>query len=154
MAIAQIRQLQDPRIVIENVPKAPLSGGDSLFGYTPEMIQSLIDCTESKFCLDFVHAAKAALSQQEIFSDSLLQWIALKPSVFHLADTMLHNEFDEHLDLGAGEMNLPLCVDKILDSANPKIVLETPKRDCLSNDNLNLAVMRDLLHKAGYVFDR
>ncbi len=134
----------DARLVIENVPLKPLSGGDGLYGYNFERLRELLAATGSGFCLDFTHAIKSAASQRIDARYFIKRLLSLNPRVFHLSDGHSSIEHDEHLNLGEGDFDLGFVKDIVLSRPEAWVVFETPKTGSLGNDLKNLEYFKRL----------
>lgn len=140
-----MEQMNDPRIVIENVPFKPLKAPEPLYGYTWEMMKEILHKTKKRFCLDFTHAIKSAASQKidpELFIEQLMK---LKPSVFHISDGDRFLEQDQHFNLGEGNFDLKFNKDQVKKCPQAWVVMETPKlNNNLENDLKNLKFFKNL----------
>lgn len=123
-------RIDDPRILIENMPKAALGGG-VCFGYSLEQLAEIKKRTEREFCLDIGHAIKSAISQNldpKEFLTSILE--SFNPSYFHLSDGNTGQPVDEHLALGDGDYDLSWIhaqLDALAARRDIRIVFEVPK---------------------------
>jgi endonuclease IV len=120
--IRQIKMINDPRIVVENLPYNPQ--GHLLHGSSPENIKRIIDETGCKFCFDFAHATCAANSLGRNVYDDFAKYNALQPILYHLSDGDFSEIIDEHLHLGLGNYDIAKILKKFT-SENSEIVLET-----------------------------
>ena len=124
-AVEFLQEINDERILIENMPMIGL-GDENLIGHNPDQIKMLID-NKFGFCLDLNHAVKAAISQNMPYQQLIDQFIKLGPKVLHIADGMLDQEKDEHLDIGKGEYDFKFLMNSVLKSRAKYLTLETPK---------------------------
>ena len=111
------------------MPKISHSGEECI-GYNKEELAALVQ-DKYKFCLDFGHAAKAALSlgvDYKVYINGLLE---LKPSMFHINDVGFKIEEDEHMNFGEGRLDIRYL--KRLIGENP-VTLETPRSNHESFD--------------------
>jgi len=125
-AVSFLKDVEDERIIIENMPKIALTG-ETCIGYTAEGILELLNVGDYGICLDFGHACKAATSLKQDPNQLIEDFLTLKPKLFHLSDGSLHNEKDEHMALGEGDFDLKYfkrCIGKNL---SKKVTLETPR---------------------------
>jgi deoxyribonuclease-4 len=142
-AINMLHDLKDDRILIENMPCTGLNN-ESMIGYSPEQIQSLISINNHGFCLDVGHALKAGGKlnlNPYIYID---KFINMPPSMFHICDGIIENERDEHLNINNGKYDFNVLFNKI--PLNSKITLETPKSsdNSLCGDINNLLKLNEL----------
>lgn len=133
-AINYLKDITDKRILIENMPKIGLNNED-MIGYTSEQIKELMD-NKFGFCLDFGHAIKASVSLNRDYRDFLLEFMRLKPDMFHLSDGDTRNEKDEHLPLGDGNFDITYIMKCIKESESKKVTLETPRHNNSFNEDL------------------
>jgi len=131
-----LEKTDDPRIVIENMPKRTHLGVDFV-GYDFDSIKSLMN-EKYGFCLDFAHAAKAAVSVGVDYKDYIKKLLKLKPKLFHLSDGNLDNEIDEHLNFGEGEFDIGFFRECIGTFPQARGTLETPRDNMLTfNSDIN-----------------
>ncbi len=143
--IKNLKELHDPRIIIENVPYEPAFGIEKIYGHTYEMIKELLDLNHSKMCLDFSHAIKSAKSQMIEPIPFLERMLKLNPKVFHVCGVNQNSDIDEHLDLWKGDFDLKWIKEKILSSGSKMIVFEVPKiNNNLENDFKNINYFKAL----------
>ena len=100
-----LRDLSDSRLLIENMPKVGL-GGEAMIGYSPAQIEELIRDGDMGLCLDFGHAAKAAVSLGVDYNKYVQGFMELEPRMFHVSDGTLGEEKDEHLNIGDGKYDI------------------------------------------------
>jgi endonuclease IV len=129
--IRQFKMINDPRIVVENLPYNP--HGHVLHGSSPENIRRIIDETGCKFCFDFAHAGCAANSLGRDTYDDFAQYNALQPVLYHLSDGDFSEIVDEHLHLGLGNHDIAKIL-KEFTSENSIIVLETRHENATTTD--------------------
>ncbi|MBU1026749.1 MAG: sugar phosphate isomerase/epimerase [Candidatus Margulisbacteria bacterium] len=126
--VRQIKALGDSRLIIENKPFISLRQRRCV-GYSPAEIGSITKKSGAGFCLDVVHAVKAAYANGEDHFVFIRQFLALKPKVVHLCDCTLTGCFDEHLNFGMGELAIPAILSAT-NKAVPKVylTLEVPEK--------------------------
>lgn len=126
--IRQIKGLKDKRIAVENKPFISLRQTRCV-GSSPEEIRQILEQTQVFFCLDVVHAIKAAYTDGKDPWEYLIRFVSLKPKIVHLCDCLLEGCFDEHLNLGKGELDLPRILDLFL-QLEPGVffTLEVPEK--------------------------
>ncbi|MDR1334118.1 MAG: TIM barrel protein [Holosporaceae bacterium] len=120
--IRQFQMINDPRIVVENLPYNP--NGHVLHGSSPENIKRIIDEIGCKFCFDFAHAICAANSLGKNIYDDFAKYNELHPDLYHLSDGDLSATVDSHLHLGFGNYDIAKILNEFT-SENSMIVLET-----------------------------
>jgi len=128
----QLREINEPRAVIENKPYLGLDDDLICNGYSPEEIKYIMSYSGVGFCLDIGHAICAANALKVDFREYLKEFFILNPVMFHLTDGDLNAVYDSHLHLGDGNYNLNYLVN--LFPLNSIITLETVKN---SKENLN-----------------
>lgn len=143
-----LKKIDDPRIIIENMPKEALGGG-TCFGYDLLQLKKIKELTGKRFCIDIGHAVKSAVSQgldpkeflNEIFT-------VFAPDYFHISDGDTGTLVDEHLDLGTGNYDLPWIRSRIESLARDRdvqLVFEVPKNGKdLGNDLENIEKFKRL----------
>ncbi len=140
-----LKKMDDPRLVIENLPYKSMFAGEVLYGYSFAMMEEILDYCQKGFCLDFTHAIKAAKSQGIDGKEFISQLMKLKPKVFHISDGDEGKEADEHLNLGEGPFDLKFNKDCVVNNFSPMAVMETPKlNQNLQNDLRNINYFRNL----------
>jgi len=124
-AVEFLSDINDKRILIENMPKVGLNG-EKMIGYTPGQIAAL---TRNKFgfCLDFGHAIKAAVSLNRQYKELVEEFLELNPSMFHISDGKLNNEKDEHLNIGHGDYDFEFLMSCVKKSGGEYLTLETQR---------------------------
>ncbi|MDO8527462.1 MAG: TIM barrel protein [Deltaproteobacteria bacterium] len=123
-SLRQLKELEYSKVVVENKPQIALDG-TTCIGTSPENIKKAMETCDVGFCLDLSHATAYATFHKKNPFDILKEFIALKPSQYHLSDGLVQNIQDKHMNLGKGNYDL-----KNIFALLPKealIVLETPK---------------------------
>lgn len=136
-----LSEFKDDRFCIENMPGKT---ADLRFDNVGRTYDELIKIKINKFCLDISHAIKAAITLDIDIFDNIKEFLKLDPVIFHISDSHLNNEIDEHLDIGDGEYDFK----KIFSLINKKeklITLETPKiyYDSLEKDINNIKKIKE-----------
>lgn len=140
-------QIDDPRIVIENMPKMSLDGS-ICFGFDLYQLQTTLERLDKKLCLDIGHATKSAISQKldvKEFLSALFD--SFHPTYFHISDGDTSNERDEHLAIGSGNYDLGWIKNKMITaSSDPiRLIFEVPKvGGSLENDIANINYFKAL----------
>jgi len=141
-AISVLEEYDDPRIIIENMPKKGI-GGEKLVGFSPDQIKSLC---QGKFglCLDLNHAIKAAMTLKKDYHQFIEEFLTLEPVMFHISDGSLNIQVDEHLNFGEGEYPLQFLMSCLKRQKNTYVTLETPRAsNSLNDDLINLKVIKE-----------
>jgi len=145
----QIRKIDESRIIIENKPFISLRQTKCV-GWSPEEIRFIMRETGIGFCLDIVHAVKAAYACGQDHNSFLNRFLALKPRVVHICDCKVKGCFDEHLNLGQGELDLCGIVGRSLKfSPKVKFTLEVPERSYkkLNSYRKDRLILKDCFNK-------
>ena len=121
-----LHEVNDSRILIENMPKVGLNG-EKMIGYSPEQIQELIGNSGMGLCLDFGHAIKAAISLGIDYKDYINRFTKLNPKMFHISDGLINNEKDEHLNINEGSYEFDFLIESIKKNKSKFVTLETPR---------------------------
>jgi len=123
--IQQLNQINDTRIVIENMPYYALANVGICLGSSVEEIRLIKEHTGVGFCLDIGHAVYAANATKIDKLEMIKKFIDLKPKLFHLSDGKYEGIYDEHLNFGQGNFKLEdilVCL-----KADSMITIETNK---------------------------
>lgn len=99
----QIKKINDSRIVIENNPYISLFQTKCV-GSSPEEIRCVMKATGVKFCLDIAHAIKSAYVRGISYKEYIRRFLELRPKIVHICDCGISGCFDEHQNLGHGEV--------------------------------------------------
>lgn len=126
----QLNSFNEPRALIENKPYKALTDSMSTLlcrGYDVEEIEYAIKEAHCGFCLDIEHAICAANSIGKEPYGYVKEFIGLKPEMYHLTDIEdIRSEFDSHLNLGHGELDIANILHSI--STDAVITIETFKK--------------------------
>ena len=141
-ALYFLKDLEDDRILIENMPRSGLHG-EKMVGYSPDQMETLMG-DHFGFCLDLNHAMKASADLQVPHDILIRDFLKLQPEMFHISDGHSSSKIDEHLTIGAGDYDIPALLGYVRDSRSPVMTLETPRADLtsLSEDLINLDVIK------------
>jgi deoxyribonuclease IV len=123
--IFQINQLDDKRILIENMPYFSLIDDKICQGHFPEEISIIMKQTNVNFCFDIGHAVYAANAINVDQHSYLHRFLKLNPKMYHLTDGKWGDVIDEHLNIGNGDFPLKKVLNLIPDESF--ITLETQK---------------------------
>lgn len=103
--LVKLAKKRDIRILVENLPLKskyhPMQ-----FGSKPEEINLILKKVRCGFVLDFSHACHAAFSHKTDHKRFILEFLKLKPEMFHLYDTIAEQEEDVHLPFGKGNLDI------------------------------------------------
>ena len=145
-AIEFLDNINDKRILIENMPKVGLND-ENMIGYTPEQIKELM-INKFGFCLDLNHAIKAAVSLRRPYKGFIEEFMKLNLGMFHISDGRLNNEKDEHLSIGEGDYDFKFLMDCVGKNKSRYITLETPRNlDSFDEDLKNLRRLRHCIYE-------
>jgi deoxyribonuclease-4 len=103
--VRQLKQIADPRIVIENKPRY---GHNDMVcvGSSPEEIEFVMTAAKVGFCLDVSHAICAANACKTAPMPYLEKFLALQPRMFHLTDGDFAGIHDRHDHFGRGDYDI------------------------------------------------
>jgi endonuclease IV len=148
-AIHFLSYIDDPRVVIENMPKIGLNG-EQMIGYSPGQIDELKG-EKFGFCFDLNHAMKASISEKIDYRSYIPRFFGMNPDMFHLADGRISHETDEHLGFGEGDYDIRFLLRSILESIpfeKRYITFETPRKgSSLSDDEQNMRYISHLIEQ-------
>lgn len=122
--VRQLKLLDDPRIVVENLPIVDDGDGKELLGGTAEEISFIRAETGYGFCMDFSHAICAAATLGRDPIKHLESFYALTPTVYHLCDGEIGKNRDTHRHYGEGDYPLGYFL-KNLTAPDAYITMET-----------------------------
>lgn len=142
-AIYFMEELEDTRILIENMPFKGLNG-EVMNGSSPEDFQSYPE--KLGLCLDINHAVKSAGGHSVPVDEHLKAYAAFRPPVCHIADGHASTAHDEHLHIGDGDYDLRRLLKYLADDVY--LTLETP-RTSFEDDVQNLVAVKAALKEAG-----
>lgn len=125
-AAAQLKELGDPRVLVENKPYAGMEPGIVCAGHSPAGIKMIAGYSGAGFCMDIGHALAAAASLGKPEAEWLDGFFALSPAMFHAADGKRGSPSDGHLHLGDGDYDFRAIVPRMPGGA--MITLETAKK--------------------------
>lgn len=141
-AIDIFHEIEDERLLIENMPKVGLNG-EQMIGYSPVQIEQLIGDNNIGLCLDFGHAINAAASLGVDYKIYIKGFVDLfEPKMFHISDGLTDREMDTHLNIGEGNYDMNFIKNCISNNKNRYVTFETPRsnkhsiEDDLENYNI------------------
>lgn len=133
----QLKSFGESRALIENKPGVPVTdklGFKKCRGALFDELAFLKAEIGCGFCLDFGHAVCAANTYGEEPYRYIEKLMALQPQVFHLTDVDdVRSEFDTHLHLGQGQLDIQRVMTFIPDNAF--VTFETNKSSKESLDD-------------------
>lgn len=142
-ALDVVKNISDTRVLIENMTKLGLSD-ESMLGYSPEQIYELISVSDLNLCLDFGHAAKAALSLGVDYKKYIEEFMKLEPLMFHICDGDFKGEKDKHMNIGEGEYDFEFLLGCVMGNKGQYVTVETPRAnmEALGEDVGNVGRLR------------
>ncbi|MEE9406184.1 MAG: TIM barrel protein [Candidatus Aenigmarchaeota archaeon] len=102
--IKMMKEMFDKRMHIEDLPFR--EKGKGFTGRTPEEIKRVMQETGCRFCLDFSHASASAYGLGKDYMGFVKSFLPLKPSYFHMHDSIIKTELCKHMHLGDGELDI------------------------------------------------
>lgn len=97
--ISQCTELNDSRLVLENIPRIGINNEDCI-GYSYEQLHQAVNSEAfSGMVLDIGHAVCAANAQNISWRHLITQFLSLSPVIFHLSDGYTDGLKDIHLSL-------------------------------------------------------
>ena len=141
-----VAKLQDKRILIENMPRRGFvaSDGDLCFGSTVDDLEFIKKECGLDICFDFSHACSSAFSQGLDYKEYISTLLEkLNPFYFHISGNEKETEQDKHMNLYESAIDIKWMKEKIKDK-DIFLVVETPKKDGLKNDQKNIMYLRNL----------
>lgn len=103
-AVSFVKDLNDERILVENLPKKENSLIESLC-HLPEQIKEFMEKTCTKFCFDINHVVDTSYLNGSDYLELAKRFLELKPSHYHIGGHNFKNGeshislIDSHLDL-------------------------------------------------------
>jgi deoxyribonuclease IV len=142
--VDRLKEINDPRILIENKPYYALFGGLICNGATIEEIKFVLGNTNIGLCLDIGHAFCSANAQGIEPTEYLKEFLKLSPGVYHLSDGDYKDIFDKHDHFGRGNYNIQKIISLIPQHSH--ITVETGKdfRNNLSDFICDIKFLKNL----------
>jgi endonuclease IV len=119
-----ISQLDDDRIVLENLPCR--AGYEHFFAYDYPTTKELSERFSNRICLDFSHAMVTSSVQKKDYKELISELLKLDVKVFHMTDGKKEVADDMHLPLFSGNFDLEYFKMIVKKSACKRVTLETP----------------------------
>jgi len=114
-AARQLKEIGDPRVLVENKPYRTVDGRFRCVGCSHEEIRSILETAGTGFCLDIGHAISYARNIGADWYSYLLGFLDLKPDMYHVSDGIADSGLDTHDHIGTGDYDwgriLPLIPD-------------------------------------------
>ena len=121
----QIKEINDPRLLIENKPYYAIVDDLVCNGATLEDIEFVMKEAGIGCCLDIGHAFCAARGLKKEPMEFLEGFLALKPEMLHLTDGDYESVYDRHDHIGKGNYNMNAILKLI--PQGRRITVETIK---------------------------
>lgn len=121
----QLKEINEPRLLVENKPYYALFDGLVCNGTTPEEIGFVMKEAGIGCCLDVGHAFCAARGLKKEPLEFLKEFLNLKPEMFHLTDGDYESVYDRHDHIGKGNYDIHAVLKLI--PKGKRITVETVK---------------------------
>lgn len=126
--VMQLNQMNDSRILVENLPACVHDPEDIKFflGITPDEIGFILKNTDLGFVLDIGHAIATANSINLNHWNLIDDFLNLNPVMYHLSDADIDTSYDDHLNIGDGNLDFNKLKTMLVNGKN--ISIETQKK--------------------------
>lgn len=121
----QIKEMNEPRLIVENKPYYAIIDDLICNGTTSEEIEFVMKEAGIGFCLDIGHAFCAARGLKKEPMEFLEGFLNLKPEMFHFTDGDYESVCDRHDHIGKGNYNIEKIVNLI--PQGKRVTVETAK---------------------------
>lgn len=121
----QIKEINEPRLLVENKPYYAIIDDLICNGTTPGEIELVMKEAGIGFCLDIGHAFCAARGLKKEPMEFLKSFLSLKPEMFHLTDGDYESVYDRHDHIGKGNYDIKKIVNLI--PHGKRVTVETVK---------------------------
>ncbi len=121
----QIKEINEPRLLVENKPYYAIVDDLICNGTTAEEIDYVMKEAGIGFCLDVGHAFCAARGLKKEPMEFLNGFLRLKPGMFHLTDGDYESVYDRHDHIGKGNYDIKKIVNLI--PQGKRVTVETGK---------------------------
>lgn len=108
--IFHLKEINDSRALIENMPFYTIDGRPVCIGYSPEEIKRVLQETKVNFCFDLAHAIHAANGKNLDKFNYLKEFSNLNPKICHISDGSFDGILDAHKNLGQGTFDFEKIV--------------------------------------------
>ncbi len=141
----QMKKIEDPRIVIENMAGVDIDHQEMQCGQTLSDLRAIKE--KYPICFDLEKAVKAARNQGIDYHEFILEGINdLAPMYFHISGGDAESAMDQHLNLWDATFDISWMRKILVEYAKDKevfLMFETPKvGGSLENDVKNLVYFR------------
>ncbi|MDQ7822513.1 MAG: TIM barrel protein [Candidatus Eremiobacteraeota bacterium] len=131
--IAQLKDINDQRILIENKPYRAIVDELTCNGNSPEDIKLVMDNTGCAFCLDIGHAIYSANFRKVDPWEYFNKFLELRPVMYHLTDGDFQGVTDQHKHFGEGDFPIERILKTI--PQDSRITIETKRESEISLDD-------------------
>ncbi len=143
-----LRKIDDPRILIENMPGFYTTGMPT-WGRAMSELRQIV--TLKPICFDFEKAIKSAAFQKIDYKNFIRDCLTeFQPRYFHISGGDKNSPIDQHEDLSSVNFDVGWIGQQLEDisaGSDARLVFETPKRgDDLENDVRNLEYFKATLN--------
>jgi len=121
----QLKEINEPRLLVENKPYYAIFDGLICNGTSPEEIEFVMKEAGIGCCLDIGHAFCAARGLKKEPMEFLKDFFGLQPEMFHLTDGDYSSEYDRHDHIGKGNYDMKSIMKLI--PQGKRVTVETVK---------------------------
>lgn len=121
----QIKEINEPRLLVENKPYYAIVDDLICNGTTPKEIEFVMKEAGIRCCLDIGHAFCAARGLKKEPMEFLEGFLNLKPEMFHLTDGDYDSVYDRHDHIGKGNYDIKKIVSLV--PTGKMVTVETVK---------------------------
>lgn len=141
----QIKEINEPRLLVENKPYYAIIDDLICNGTTPGEIELVMKENGIGFCLDIGHAFCAARGLKKEPMEFLKSFLNLKPEMFHLTDGDYESVYDRHDHIGKGNYDIKKIVALI--PKWMKVTVETVKdfKDSLTDFEEDIKAIKGMI---------
>lgn len=141
----QIKDINEPRFLVENKPYYAIIDDLICNGTTAEEIAFVMEEAGIGCCLDIGHAFCAARGLKKEPMAFLKDFFGLQPEMFHLTDGDYSSEYDRHDHIGKGNYDMKSIVKLI--PAGKRVTIETVKdsKEGLSDFEEDIKAIKDII---------
>ena len=142
----QIKEINEPRLIVENKPYYAIIDDLICNGTTSEEIEFVMKEAGIGFCLDIGHAFCAARGLKKEPMEFLNGFLRLKPEMFHLTDGDYESVYDRHDHIGKGNYDIKKIVNLI--PQGKRVTLETEKdsKENLADFEEDISALLELMN--------
>jgi len=119
-----LSQIDDPRIIIENLPYR--AGFEHFFPYDYATAKEISSRFGGRICLDFSHLMVSSVALNRNPKELIAELLKLDVRLFHISDGRTGSSEDLHLPLFEGNFDLEYFKSIIEKSECKRVTLETP----------------------------